>query len=391
MISVQEARQIISDHCHSKKTELRPLYNANGYTLAEPVYSPVNTPPFDQSAMDGYAFSFEKWDGKSDLYVTGEVQAGNYFTGNLGPNETIRIYTGACLPPDADTVVMQEKVTRTVNTITINDKELFKSCNVRLQGSQSKKGDIILFKGDCLTPAAISFLAGTGIDKVKVFSKPIISIIITGKELIKPGLPLTEGKVYESNSFGLTAALNQLGISPVSVEMTDDNEEEIITAITSQLQSDIIILTGGVSVGDYDFAGSALEKCGVKKIFHKVKQKPGKPLYFGIHNQTHVFALPGNPAAVLTCFYEYIVPVISSYTEKNYFKKLKLSLANDFTKKQGLTYFLKGTTNLNSVIVLNHQESYLMNSFALADCIVELEEDKVQFRKGDLVDINMIN
>ena len=173
--------------------------------------------------------------------------------------------------------------------------------------------------------------------------------------------------------------------------MVDDNEEEIMKAITNHLQSDIIILTGGVSVGDYDFVGTALEKCGVKKIFHKVKQKPGKPLYFGVHNQTLVFALPGNPAAVLTCFYEYIVPAISSYTGKTYFKKLKLSLANDFTKKPGLTYFLKGTTNLNSVIVLNHQESYLMNSFALADCIVELEEDKVQFRKGDMVDISMIN
>lgn len=390
MISVQEARQIISDHCHSKKTELQPLYNASGYTLAEPVYSPVNTPPFDQSAMDGYAFSFEKWDGKSDLYVTGEVQAGNYFTGNLGPNETIRIYTGACLPPGADTVVMQEKIILSGKRITITDKELNKGNNVRLQGSQSVKGDMALKAGINLTPAAISFLAGMGIEEVKVFAKPVVHIIITGKELIKPGLLLTEGKIYESNSYGLIAALDQLDITPASLEILDDNEEEIYNAITNKVHPDILILTGGVSVGDYDFVVPALEKSGAKNLFHKIKQKPGKPFYFGMLEHTLVFALPGNPAAVLTCFYEYIVPAISQFTQKTYFKKIKLPLENNYTKKTGLTCFVKAKITDNRVTILNNQESYLMNSYAMADCIIELEENKEHFNKGDLVELHMI-
>jgi molybdopterin molybdotransferase len=358
--------------------------------LAEPVYSPVNTPPFDQSAMDGYAFSFEKWDGKSDLYVTGEVQAGNYFAGSLASNEAVRIYTGACLPPGSDTVVMQEKIIISGKRITITDKELIKGNNVRLQGSQSVKGDMALKAGVNLTPAGISFLAGMGIEEVKVFAKPIVHIIITGKELTKPGHPLTKGKIYESNSYGLIAALNQLDITPASLKILDDNKEEIYNAINNKVYPDILILTGGVSVGDYDFVLPALEKSGAKSLFHKIKQKPGKPFYFGMLEHTLVFALPGNPAAVLTCFYEYIVPAISQLTQKTYFKKIKLPLENDYTKKPGLTCFVKGKIADNRVIILNNQESYLMNSYAMADCIIELEENKEHFNKGDLVELHMI-
>ncbi len=390
MIHVKEAKELILEKCNSLKTGLLPLQKATGFILAEPVCSPVDTPPFNQSAMDGYAFSFEHWDGKSDLTVRGEIQAGDFFADTLKQFETVRIYTGAALPPGADTVIMQEKITLTGKSITIKDEQLSKGNNVRLQGSQTKKGEITLPAGHYLTPAAIALLAGTGIDRVKVYSNPTVSIIVTGKELIKPGHPITDGKIYESNSSGLIAALNQLSISPASVEVVDDNEDEIFKAITGQLYTDLLILTGGISVGDYDFVATVLEKCGVKKVFHKVKQKPGKPFYFGTCHQTLVFALPGNPAAVLTCFYEYVMPAISSFTKKEYFRKLKLPLANDYRKKKELTYFLKGKTTAHAVSVLNDQESYLMNSFAIADCIIELEEDKEHFKEGDLVTVQMI-
>ena len=169
MISVQEAKKLILEQCNSKKTELLPLHNATGYILAEHINSPANTPPFNQSAMDGYAFSFDNWDGNSDLSVSGEIQAGNYFAGILKPSEAVRIYTGAVLPQSADTVVMQEKVIRSGNTIRINDNEIFKGSNVRLQGSQSKKGDVILFAGYQLTPAAVSFSPAQVLIKSKFF------------------------------------------------------------------------------------------------------------------------------------------------------------------------------------------------------------------------------
>lgn len=391
MIGVTEARKLIAENCNREKKESRLLSKSQGYVLTKPVFSPVDTPPFHQSAMDGYAFSFENWDGKSDLKIAGEIQAGSKEVIEIKPLQAARIFTGAALPAATDTVVMQEHVTKNGNQIHINNTQLVKGTNVRSRGSQTRKGELALDKGQLLTPPAISFLAGIGIEKVDVFSKPSISIIVTGKELIQPGNEITEGEIYESNSCGLIAGLNAMDITPNSVEIVDDVEAEIINAINRQLNSDILILTGGVSVGDYDFVAKTLEKCGVKNIFHKIKQKPGKPFYFGKRNESLVFGLPGNPASALTCFYEYIIPAIDNFTKKNYQRKLKMPLANDYKKKAGLTYFLKGKTNDEKVMILNNQESYMMNSFAIADCLIELEEEKEQFMKGEMVNVLMIS
>ena len=390
MISVSEAKKIISENCNQERRETRLLSKSQGYILATPVYSPVDTPPFHQSAMDGYAFSFYSWDRKTDLEVCGEIQAGNNDVIKIKSYQAARIFTGAAMPAGADTVVMQEHVTKNGKAIHIENAQLTMGANVRTRGSQTRKDELALDKGQLLTAPAISFLAGIGIEKVEVFSKPHISIIITGKELIQPGGEITEGKIFESNSFGLTAGLNALNITPISAEIVDDVEEEIINAIIKQLNCDILILTGGVSVGDYDFVPKTLERCGVKKIFHKIKQKPGKPFYFGKRNQTLVFGLAGNPASVLTCFYEYVIPAIGYFTKRQYLKRLKMRLADDYKKKIGLTFFLKGKTNAEEVMILNNQASYLMNSFAVANCLIELEEDKEQFMKGEMVNVLMI-
>ena len=385
MISVSEARKIIQENSLPSKTEIISLKKAVGYVLAEPAISFIDTPPFRQSAVDGYAFSFNDWDKKSELKVIGEIQAGIFFNEKLKPLEAIRIFTGAMLPEGADTVVMQEKVENFKNSITIKEVNLLCGQNVRLQGSQALKGDIALHADQLLTPSGISFLAGIGVNQVSVYSKPTVSIVVTGKELIQPGLDLAKGTIYESNSFGLMAGCNQLNIEPVSIQVVDDVENEITQAVKSQLQNDFIILTGGVSVGEYDFVNSALEKCGVKKLFHGVKQKPGKPFFFGSTKNTLVFGLPGNPAAVMCCFYEYVVPAICNYTKIAGSQKIKLQLENNFTKKPGLTFFLKGKTGEHGVSILNSQESYQMNTFALADCLIELDEDKENFKKGDWV------
>lgn len=390
MKTVSEAQQLIRASLPAPKTNTLPLLEATGSVLAEPVFSPIDTPPFHQSAMDGYVFSYDGWDKKSPLTVVGEVQTGNYFSHPVQANEALRIFTGAPVPSGTDTVVMQEKVIADKNSILIRDEHLTKGSNVRLQGAQTKKGDLVLQSEQVLTPAAISFLAGIGISEVTVFAKPSISLIVTGKELTLAGKQITKGKIYDSNSIGLRAALQQLNIKEVAVHMTDDVEEEITNAISRSLTVDILILTGGVSVGDYDLVPASLEKCGVAKVFHQVKQKPGKPFYFGKYHQTLVFGIPGNPASVLSCFYMYVVPAISHFTKRNYFKNRMLPLANDYHKKAGLTYFLKGKTSEHDVVILNNQESYLMNSFAVADCLVALEEDKEHFKKGDLVQVYMI-
>lgn len=390
MIPVSEARKLIDENSKGGRGEVLRLIDALDRALSDDVVSPIDTPPFHQSAVDGYAFSFTDWDRKSGLEVAGEVQAGNVYTSEIKRQQAIRIFTGAPVPAGLDTVVMQEKVEVQGSQIVLIDNSLVAGANVRLQGSQTKAGDVVLKKSHRLTPASISFLASLGITEVPVFAHPHIRIIVTGKELVATGGMINDGQIFESNSFALKTALKAMGISPVSAEIVEDDETLIMEAISRALDSDIVILTGGASVGLYDLVPSSLAKCGVKEIFHKVKQKPGKPFYFGTYGDVLVFALPGNPAAVLSCFYEYITPAIGKFTGRQYQKRLKMILAHDFQRKPGLTQFMKGKTKGNTVFILDHQESYLMNSFAHADALVELEEDREIIMKGDLVNVLMI-
>ena len=390
MIPVAEARKLIDQNCKGSREEVLRLIDALDRALSADVICPMDTPPFHQSAVDGYAFRFSDWDRKAVLEVRGEVQAGNVYASEIKSSQAIRIFTGAPLPEGLDSVVMQEKVEVQGDFIYIKDDPLVAGANVRLRGSQTKTGDVVLKKGHRMTPASISFLASLGILEVPVFANPYIRMIVTGKELVLPGGKIEGGQIYESNSFALGTALRAMGISPITVEIVEDDEPAIMHAITTALDADIVVLTGGASVGLYDLVPSSLEKCGVQKIFHKVKQKPGKPFYFGMVGNTLIFALPGNPAAVLSCFYEYITPAIGRFTGRQYQKRLKMILAHDFQKKPGLTQFMKGKTKGNTVFILDYQESYLMNSFAHADALVELEEDREVFLKGDLVDVLMI-
>jgi len=389
MITVSEARKLISDHSRGNREEVLPLIDALDRALSADIVSPVDTPPFHQSAVDGYAFSYSDWDKKVGVEIAGEVQAGTVYNGHIG-SKGVRIFTGAPLPSGLDTVVMQEKVELTGGLIMIRDEMILAGSNVRLQGSQTKAGDIVLKKGHRMTPASISFLASLGIIQVTVYALPRIRIIVTGKELVQPGGHLGGGQIFESNSFALRSALQAMDITPVSVEIVADDEDAIVHAIQTALDADLLILTGGASVGEYDLVPSSLERCGVKKVFHKVKQKPGKPFYFGTFDNVLVFGLPGNPAAVLSCFYEYITPAIGKFTGRQYQKRLKMILAHDFQRKPGLTQFMKGKTKGNTVFILDHQESYLMNSFSHADALVELEEDRDVITKGELVDVLMI-
>jgi len=391
MIPVPEARQLILEKCMPSRTEDVDLLAAIGMVLSADVYSPIDTPPFDQSAVDGYAFSFSDWDQQSPLKIEGEIPAGHASHEKMKAHHTVRIFTGAPVPPGMETVVMQEKVEVHGKELHIKDPQLILGSNVRLKGSQTKAGTLALPKGHLLTPASISFLASLGIAIVQVYELPRVRIIVTGKELVLAGAILKAGMIYESNSAGLTAALKILGITPLSVEVIDDDERAIMRAINRTIDADILILTGGASVGDYDFVPSALEKCGVQKVFHKVKQKPGKPLYFGVENQTLIFGLPGNPAAVLSCFYQYIRPVIQRFAGKPHDPYFNLPLADAYKKKPGLTHFLKGKVEDGKVNILESQESYLMNSFAYANCLIELEEEKEVFVAGEMVKVLMIN
>lgn len=393
MISVSEAKKHIAGNTHLLPAVALPLAKAAGMVLAEGIISDLDVPPFDQSAMDGYAIRFDDLAVGQPLRVIGVVPAGAPPAQGPEAGEAMRIFTGAPVPSGADTVVMQEKVIVDGKQIRIEDSQLQRGDNVRPRASQTRKGDIALSAGAVLTPGAIGFLAGLGVETVHVWAKPRICLLITGTELAPPGSPLQPGQVYESNSFALTAALREMHIEPTLVFRSNDDENQITAFLKTAIQScDMLIATGGISVGDHDLVKKAMENCAVETVFYKVKQKPGKPLYLGKKDKVLLFGLPGNPASVLTCFYEYVVPAIQNMTGKTVPTPGRLTkvLAEDFAKKEGLTYFLKGKLDGDLVVPLHAQESYRMNSFADADCLIVLEENKTRYRKGEIVEVHLL-
>lgn len=393
MISVSEAKKIVLENTDLLGTHTIPLYDATGLVMAEDVFATIDVPSFNQSAMDGYGLRFEDLNENKSLSIVGEIPAGVFPPHQLLPNSAIRIFTGSQIPEGCDTVVIQEKVTVNSNQLYINDEHLKKGLNIRLKGSQTAKGGLALKAGTIIRPGASGFLAGLGFDKVKVFNVPKVCIINTGKELIKPGQSLVPGKVYESNSYSLNAALSELNIEPQNIICIDDDEQGITDSIKSNLSKcDILLISGGVSVGDYDFVAKALNNSGARCLFHKVKQKPGKPLYFGKVNSTLIFGLPGNPAATLTCYYEYVVPSIMKMMGFDVDSTIKifLPLETPFVKKAGLTFFIKGKILGNSVAPLHAQESYQMSSFAFADCLIQLDEARTEYNEGELVEVHLL-
>ena len=387
MISVAAAKKIIADNILILPVINLPLQDTLQMLLSEDVYSAVDVPAFSQSSMDGYAFAYADWQSKKKLLIDGEMQAGSKTAFSLQAGQAVRIFTGAPLPAGADTIIMQEKVSLIDKELIINDESLEKGNSVRSKGSAIKKGELALSKNSLLSPGAIGFLAGMGISEVPVFVRPVVSIIVTGKELQQPGMPLAYGEVYESNSFALKAVLKQLQINDVKLYSADDDPEEIKQVLIKALAgSDMVLLTGGVSVGDYDFVVQAAEACGVTKLFHKIKQRPGKPLYFGKKESKLIFGLPGNPSSVLTCFYEYVLPAL-----RNDLMVLNVPLGKYFQKTTGLTHFLKGWYDGKTVTPLDAQESYRMSSFAVANCLIKVDEETTICKEGELTEVHLLS
>lgn len=384
MISFEEAQLLVFEHCLPLQTVTLPLSQALGHALAEDVVSPIDMPPFDQSAMDGYATRR----GPGSTYsVIDEIQAGKDASNTvLQPGEAVRIFTGAMVPESADTVVRQEITSREGTILTLLEPYQ-DGLNIRYTGEQIRKGNVAVNAGFVLNAAAIGFLAMVGITEVVVYRKPEIRILITGDELVAPGQPLPKGKIYESNAITLLTALQSNGFAAELLRIADDYPTTFETVKALLKSADVVISTGGISVGDYDFMGKALRENGVTEHFYKVKQKPGKPLFFGTTDRCKVFALPGNPAAALTSTYLYVLPALKKMLGHSHFlpETRQLALNNSYTKGAGLTHLLKGRIDGNSVTLLDHQSSAMLDSFARANAIVRLDEDQEEWNVGDLV------
>ena len=387
MITVEKALSIVREKTVPtlKVKEVR-VENALGYVLSENVLSPIDMPPFPQSAMDGYAVNCQ--DETLDFTIVDEIQAGEVDRMyDLKSNQAVRIFTGAVVPDPANMVIRQEDTT--VNGAKLEIHTFPKPmANIRPQGEQIRKGQIALLKGHEITERSIGYLASIGVNKVSVYEHPKITIISTGNELVSLGQTLKPGQIYESNALMIQSALQSRGYKNVTVIKLKDDLESTIKAVANALASnDLLICSGGISVGDYDFIGTALEKNNVVSHFYKVKQKPGKPLYFGQKDKAYVFGLPGNPAACLTGFYVYILPFLSQWKGSS-FKGLNVyqaQLKKDYSRRGDRAEFLKALVNDQEVEILEGQSSAMLKSFSEANAIIYIPIEKSNILAGELV------
>lgn len=386
MISIEEAIKQVKTHSKPLlKAITKPLEKAGGYLLYKDINSPINMPPFRQSAMDGYALHIHN----SKAYkLIGEIKAGDPHHPVLKPGEAVRIFTGAAVPDTANAVVMQEKVFINGKTIKIED-QVSEGLNIRPLGEQVKQGDLALAKNTPLTPAAIGYLSSLGITKVSVYKKPSIALVTTGNELVEAGAELSYGKVFESNSKMLQSALYGLNFHEVTIYKVEDDYNKTINLLQSAIDNnDLVLITGGISVGDYDFVGKALNELQVQQVFYKVRQKPGKPLFYGKKANTCIFALPGNPAAALTCFYVYVYITLQTMMDAPHVElpRVKARSKSAFKRKGDRPQFLKAIYNNGEVAILEGQSSAMQQTFALANALVFVPETRASININDTVE-----
>jgi len=390
MISVEQALKKIENTVKVSTPIQKALAESFGLVLAEDVLSPIDMPPFAQSAMDGFAISLN---GATTFTLVGEVKAGDGHKFELKKGEAIRIFTGAPVPTSADVVVRQEDCKANSSTLEVNPlpKE---GANIRSKAEQIAQGAIALKKGQLLNAAAIGFLATIGVTKVSVNPHPKVAILVTGNELVSPGADLKYGQIYESNAIMLQSSLKGYGISEAAVYRVKDDYTSTREQLEEMLKAyDVILCSGGISVGDYDFVGKALNELGVEEVFYKIKQKPGKPLYFGKKDNALVFALPGNPAAALTCFNVYVIKALNLLTGKRPqgLVRVQKKITEDFSRKGDRAQFLKAAICGDEVAVMEGQSSAMLHTYALSNALVYVPLEITSVKKGESVECILLS
>lgn len=347
MISVHDALTMILETVTPLASERIGLLEAVGRVLAEKIRSEREVPPFANSAMDGYAVRWDDvQDTNADLPVTLSVleviQAGMVPTQAVTPGTTSKIMTGAVIPPGADTVIRVEDAEEHDGQVWIKRSERAGN-NVRASGEDIHRGQVVLEKGRVLRPADIGLLASVGRSLVLVHQHPRVAILSTGNELAEIDEALRPGQIVNSNAYILAAAVREAGGIPVPLAIARDTLDEIRAALGEAVRHDVVLSTGGVSVGDFDFVKEAMDELGMHRLFWQVAQRPGKPLTFGLLRERPYFGLPGNPVSALVCFYLYVRPALRRMMGygKLFFPIVSATVTHDIPKAKGLTEFVR--------------------------------------------------
>ncbi|MDX6183413.1 molybdopterin molybdotransferase MoeA [Flavobacterium sp. Fl-77] len=393
MIQVIEALAIVEANSSKMPGKRIPLGKALCYVLAETVYSHTATPAFRQSAIDGYAFVYSE---KQQYDIVGSLQAGEHLNTKLENNQTVRVFPGAFLPDGADTVVTHDYVMSNEKSILITVMpDQFDNIHENVeQIDKIDKNEVVIEANTLITPASIGLLSGLGITEVTVYKKPKIALLVMENELVKTDEKFLKDKIYESNSLMLQAALQTIGIKKTKVFGVKNNFKVIKKALKNSLSKyDIVLISGGVSAGDFDTVKEVLLENEVKELFYKINQKPEGLLFFGKKEETLVFTLSGNPASLLTNFYVYVCPAIKNKMGfgEIYVPKVIRKLNSEITNTSGKTVFLKGLYDETFVTVLEDNSLLLLDTFAKANSVLMVPYNVENVKKGESVALLPIN
>lgn len=398
MISTQQALHTILHHTLLAPEELALLDEAHGKVLREPVHADRDLPPFHRVMMDGIAYKWASLPPDHTLPVA-DVQRAGEPRKECPQNACLEVMTGATLPRGTDTVARYEDVEfveingqRVAHLLAIPEKP---GRHVHPQGSDKQQGDVLLAPGTVLTASEIAVAASVGHEKLAVSQPPRVGILSTGDELVDVSTVPEDYQIRRSNSYALQAALATFGIASTHYHLSDTLEATQRGIAEALAQNDVLILSGGVSKGKYDYVPEALEKVGVEKLFHRVKQRPGKPFWFGIHPQQKVvFALPGNPVSAFMCFYRYVKPWLLKSMQATEPVELRAALSKALSFAPELTYFpgVRVRTNDDGQLTATPQVGHGSGDFTnLIDCdgFLELPADRSHFAAGEVFPVHL--
>jgi len=400
MISVEEAIRRILEQIPRLGKERLPILQSLGRVLAEDVVAPRSIPPWNNSAMDGYAVRWKDIRGASakkpvELKVLADLPAGQVFKGEVGLGEAVRIMTGAPLPRGADTVVQVEDTEKCGSRVRIF-VSLEKGKNIRLAGEDVQVGERILEEGTLIQAAHIGMLASLQRSFVSVYQRPRVAVLSTGNELLEIDDPWEEGKIVNSNSYTLAAQIAECGGQPLQLGIARDHPEDLSEKIRQGLVADLLVTSGGVSVGDYDLVKGMLKDLG-KMNFWKVAMRPGQPLAFGVVFGKPLFGLPGNPVSAMVSFEQFVRPSILKMSghRKLFRPTRKAVLQEDIEKKAGLIYFLRcrliAKEGRTYATTTGEQGSGILSSMVKAQGLMVLAQEKNLVRAGEEVNVILLD
>ena len=394
MISTAKALSTIKKNTNQIDNEKVDVEKAIDRVLTIDVKSTITSPPFDMSAMDGYAIKYNKISNLLKPFkVISEVFAGDNNDVKINNQEAIRIFTGGKVPAGANIVIIQENVKVLKNKKVLINQADFESNYIRKKGQDFKKGKVLLKKGKKINARDVGLLLSSGINKITVYRRPNVAVIATGSELLEPKETLKGNKIYASSLYMLKNLLQLSGTKCIGLKIIKDDEKLIKKYIRSLKNPDIIITTGGVSVGKKDLVKSTLDKLGMKQKFWKVSIKPGKPILYGKIKNTHIFGLPGNPVSTYVCYLLFVLETISRMKgqKNNYIKITKAILSDDIDNNSTRESYYRGkyliSNNQIYVHALNSQDSSLLHNLSMANCLIKVPSNLKVIKKGNTIDI----